>query len=80
MFWLNMHGLNLEKIKDDETVLNGSIEIVNEYNRKPNNLWVDQGREFYNKLIQEWLTNNDILIHSKNNEGKSVIVEWFIKH
>ena len=60
MFWLNMHGLNLEKIKDDETVLNGSIEIVNEYNRKPNNLWVDQGREFYNKLIQEWLTNNDI--------------------
>ena len=74
MFWLNMHGLNLEKIKDDETVLNGSIEIVNEYNRKPNNLWVDQGREFYNKLIQEWLTN-DILIHSKNNEGKSVIVE-----
>ena len=75
MFWLNMHGLNLEKIKDDETVLNGSIEIVNEYNRKPNNLWVDQGREFYNKLIQEWLTNNDILIHSKNNEGKSVIVE-----
>ena len=75
MFWLNMHGLNLEKIKDDETVLNGSIEIVNEYNRKPNNLWVDQGREFYNKLIQEWLTNNDILMHSKNNEGKSVIVE-----
>ena len=75
MFWLNMHGLNFEKIKDDETVLNGSIEIVNEYNRKPNNLWVDQGREFYNKLIQEWLTNNDILIHSKNNEGKSVIVE-----
>ena len=75
MFWLNMHGLNLEKIKDDETVLNGSIEIVNEYNRKPNNLWVDQGREFYNKLIQEWLTNNDILMHSKNNEGKLVIVE-----
>ena len=75
MFWLNMHGLNLEKIKDDETVLNGSIEIVIEYNRKPNNLWVDQGREFYNKLIEEWLTNNDILIHSKNNEGKSVIVE-----
>ena len=75
MFWLNMHGLNLEKVKDDETVLNGSIEIVNEYNRKPNNLWVDQGREFYNKLIEEWLINNDILIHSKNNEGKSVIVE-----
>ena len=30
-------------------------------NRKLNKLWVDQGREFYNKLMQEWLDNNDIL-------------------
>ena len=31
-------------------------------NRKPNNLWVDQGTEFYNRLIQDWLDNNDILM------------------
>ena len=29
------------------------MEIVNESNRKPNKLWFDQGREFYNKLMQE---------------------------
>ena len=28
-------------------------------------LWVDQGREFYNKLMQEWLDNNDILMYSR---------------
>ena len=55
------------------------MEIVNESNRKPNKLWVDQGREFYNKLMQEWLDNNDILMYSTHNEGKSVIGERFIK-
>ena len=29
--------------------------------------------------MQEWLDNNDTLIYSTHNEGKSVIVERFIK-
>ena len=65
--------------KKCKTVLNAFIEILNEFNRSPNKLWVDQGREFYNKLIQEWLDNNDFLIHSTHNEGQSVIAERFIK-
>ena len=65
--------------KKGKTVLNAFMEIVNESNRKPNKLWVDQGREFYNKLMQEWLDNNDILMYSTHNEGKSVIGERFIK-
>ena len=31
------------------------------------NQWVDQEREFYNQLIQEWLYNNDILTYSTYN-------------
>ena len=54
MFSLNAHGLNLWKIKKGKTVLIAFMKIVNESNRKPNKLWVNQGREFYNKLIQEW--------------------------
>ena len=30
-------------------------------------------------IMQEWLDNNDILIYSTHNEGKSVIPERFIK-
>ena len=67
------------KDKKGKTVLNSFIEIVNESNRKPNKLWVDQGREFYNKLLQEWLDNNDILMYSTHNEGKSVTAKRFIK-
>ena len=58
---------------------NDFIEIVNGSNCKPNKLLVDQWREFYNKLMQEWLDNNDILMYSTHNEGKSVIAERFIK-
>ena len=67
------------KDKNGKTVLNAFTEIVNEFNFKPNKLWVDQGREFCNKLMQHWLDNNDILMYSTHNEGKSVIAERFIK-
>ena len=44
--------------KKDNTVLNAFREIVNESNHKPNKLWVDEGGETYNKLMQEWLGND----------------------
>ena len=55
------------------------MEIVIESNRIPNKLWVDQGRELCNKIMQQWLDNNDISMYSTHNEGESVIVEIFIK-
>ena len=66
--------------KKGRTVLNAFFEIVNECNSKPNRLWVDQGREFYNKLMQEWLDNSDILMYSTLNENKSVITESIYKN
>ena len=67
------------KDKRGKTVLNAFIETVNESNRKPNKLWFDQGREFWNKVMQEWLDNNNILVYLTRNEGKAVIAERFIK-
>ena len=67
------------KYKKGKTTLNAYTKIVNESNRKPNKLWVNQGREFYNKFTQEQLGNNDILMCSIHNEGKSVNAEQFIK-
>ena len=55
-------------------------EIVNESNRKANKLWADQGRKFDNKLTQEWLKNNNMLIYSTHNESKSGITERFKKN
>ena len=39
--------------KKIKTVLNAFIEIGNESNHKPNKVWVDPGRELYNKLMRE---------------------------
>ena len=39
------------KDKKSKTIYNAFIKIVNKSNCKPSKLWVDQGREFYNKII-----------------------------
>ena len=48
-------------------------------NRKPNKIWVDRGSEFYNVSFKKWLQDNDIVMYSTNNEGKSVVAERFIR-
>ena len=69
----------LKDKKKSKRVLNAFIEIVNKSNPRTNILSVDHGREFYNKPMQEWLVNNDILMYSTHNEGRSVTAERFIK-
>ena len=46
---------------------------------KPNKIWVDKGSEFYNASFKKWLQDNDIVMYSTNNEGKSVVTERFIR-
>ena len=50
-------------IKKAKTAVDNFIEIVNKSKCKPNKLWVDPGREFYNILMQKWLDINDILMY-----------------
>ena len=53
--------------------------ILKQSNRKPNKIWVDKGSEFYNASFKKWLQDNDIVMYSTNNEGKSVVAEIFIR-
>ena len=47
--------------------------ILKQSNRKPNKIWVDKGSEFYNAYFKKWLQDNDIVMYSTHNEGKSVV-------
>ena len=67
------------KDKKGVSVLNAFDKIIKQYNRKPNKIWVDQGREFYNNFFKKWLSDNDIIMYSTYNEGKSVVAERFIR-
>ena len=46
---------------------------------KPNKIWVDKGSEFYNAVFKKWLQDNDGVMYSAHNEGKSVVAERFIR-
>ena len=67
------------KDKKAKTVLHGFAEIVNKSKRKPNKLLVYQRKEFYNSPMQKWLDNNDTLMYSTYNEGKSLVAKRFIR-
>ena len=49
--------------------------ILKQSNRKSNKIWVDKGSEFYNAYFKKWLRDNDIVMYSTHNEGKSVVAE-----
>ena len=68
-------------LKDQKGIstVNAFNKIIKQSNRKPNKIWVDQGGEFYNNVFKKWLSDNDIIMYSTYNEGKSVVAERFIR-
>ena len=59
-------------------MVTASQKIISE-GRKPNEIWVDQGSEFYNNSFKDFLKINNIEMYSTYNEGKSVAAERFIR-
>ena len=61
------------KNKSGPEVLRG-LKVV--YEKSPSlKLWVDEGREFYNKDVQNYLKSKGVLLYSTHNKEKCSIVE-----
>ena len=67
------------KNKKGVSIATAFQSILKQSNRKPNKIWVDKDSEFYNASFKKWLQDNDIVMYSTNNEGKSVVAERFIR-
>ena len=67
------------KDKKGVSIVNAFNKIIKHSGRKPNKIWVDQGGEFYNNVFKKWLSDNDVIMYSTYNEGKSVVAERFIR-
>ena len=67
------------KDKKGISIFKAFQSILKQSNRKPNKTWVDKGFEFYNAYFRKWLRDNDIVMYSTHNEGKSVVAERFIR-
>ena len=66
------------KDKKGTSIVNGFQKIILK-ERKPNKIWVDLGREFYNQSFKDFLKINNIEMYSTFNEGKSVVAERFFR-
>ena len=62
------------KDKKGESVAEAFKTIFKE-GRKPQYLWVDKGKEYYNKHVKDLLEKNKITLYSTENEEKSSVVE-----
>ena len=62
------------KDKKGETVTEAFKTILKE-GRKPQYLWVDKGKEFYNKHLKGLLEKHNIQMYSTENEEKSSVCE-----
>ena len=67
------------KDKKGVSIVTAFQSILKQSNRKPKKIWVDKGPEFYNASFKKWLRDNDIVVYSTHNEGKSVAAERFIR-
>ena len=67
------------KDKKGISIVKAFQSILKQSNKKPNTIWVDKGSEFYNAYFKKWLRDNDLVMYSTHNEGKSVVAERFIR-
>ena len=60
------------KDKKGISIANAFNKIIKQSGRNSNKIWVDN-------VFKKWLSDNDIIMHSTYNEGKSVVAERFIR-
>ena len=67
------------KDKKGISIVNAFDKIIKQSKRKPNKISADQESKFYNNNFKKWLSDNNIIMYSTYNEGKSVVAERFIR-
>ncbi|DAC81743.1 TPA_asm: integrase [Trichoplax MELD virus] len=65
------------KDKTGNSIAEAFDKIIKSSHRKPIKLWVDQGSEFYNRVVDKMLNDCNIERYSTYNEGKAVVIERF---
>ena len=60
--------------KKGTSIVNAFKKTISE-KRKPNEIWVDQGSEFYNNSSKDFLKLNNIEMYLTYSEGKSFVAE-----
>ena len=65
------------KDKSGKSTTTAFKKLIETSKRKPDKIWSDKGKEFYNKTFLDFLKQNEIQIYSTNSDLKTVFVERF---
>ena len=63
--------------KKAQTIKDSFENFIKSSERKPNLIESDRGKEFYNKIFQDFPNNNNIKLYSKNSSYGAVFAERF---
>ena len=67
------------KDKSGKTTTTAFKKLIETSRRKPQKVWIDRGKEFYNTAFLHYLNEQNIQIYSNHSDLKSVFVERFNK-
>ena len=67
------------KDKSGKSTTTAFKKLIETSKRKPEKVWSDRGKEFYNKTFLDFLKQNEIQIYSTHSDLKAVFVERFIR-
>ena len=65
------------KDKSGKSTTTALKSLIEKAKRKPDKIWSDRGKEFYNKTFLDFLKQIEIQIYSMNSDLKAVFVERF---
>ena len=65
------------KDKSGRSTTTALKNLIEKAKRKPDKIWSDRGKEFYNKTFLDFLKQKEIQIYSTNSDLKAVFVERF---
>ena len=60
-------------------ITNAFQTFIDESSRKPKEIWIDKGSEFYDRSMKSWMQDNDIEMYPRHNKGKFVAAGIFIR-
>ena len=68
------------KDKKGATIANAFQKNLDNSKRKPNKIWVDQGRAFYSNFFKKWLKDNNTKMYSTYNEENLFLLKDLLEH
>ncbi len=67
------------KDKTGKSVAGAFSRIFFQTKRVPKKIWVDEGKEFFNKEVEKLMKEKNVILYHTNSENKSVFAERFIR-